>query len=246
MSNFKLPTTEEKFDYVHRQFERVAARYDLANDVISMGMHRLWKRQAVSKLSLEPGKEYLDICCGTGDLALFLAETGGADVRVTGLDFSANMLSIARQREVARRRQNNKLASLTWVEGDALHLPFADDSFSGSIISFGLRNLIDYPKSIKEMCRVVKPQGKVVILDLGRATLPIFKEVFHLYFRYLVPVLGEIIQGDRQSYTYLPESIKFYPQPRELTAIMEESGLQGVKHYSLAFGSVALHVGHVP
>lgn len=246
MSNFKLPSTEEKFDYVHRQFERIAARYDLANDVISMGMHRFWKMQALDLLDIKPGCDYLDICCGTGDLALLLAARRGADISVTGLDFSANMLNVARQREISSRRQKKALAPLTWIEGDALHLPFPDKSFAGSIISFGLRNLTDYAGSIKEMYRVVKPEGKVVVLDLGRATLPVFKEIFHLYFRYLVPVIGEIIQGDRQSYTYLPESMKFYPKPDELKVIMESCGLQEVKHYPLSFGSVALHVGQVP
>ena len=249
---FQLPTKEEKYDYVLAQFERIAKGYDLSNDVISMGMHRAWKLRAVYELiGLRGAGDYLDVCCGTGDLALTIAKQAPAGSSVTGFDFAQNMLELARVREQkARERQARKgkrdrlnQKSLDWVRGDAQSLPFEDATFNGAINSFGLRNLTDLQKGVSEMARVVKPGGYVLNLDLGHCEMPLFAPIFAAYFSQVVPVIGGILQNDKTAYTYLPESLSTYPKPDGITAIFQKAGLRDVVHIPLAFGTVALHLG---
>lgn len=243
---FRLPTTEEKADYVLQQFDRIASRYDLTNDVISFGMHRLWKERAVTELGLKPDGAYLDVCCGTGDLTLTIAKRLPALGSVTGLDFSGNMLDVARNRESRARADHNIQAKVAWCQGDAQNLPFDDNTFDGAIVSFGLRNLTDLQKGICEMARVVKPGAKVLNLDLGHPSVPIFAPLYKFYFSRVVPIVGDIIQNDRKAYTYLPESLTSYPKPEGITQLMRNAGLTDIKHIPLAMGSVALHCGTVP
>jgi demethylmenaquinone methyltransferase / 2-methoxy-6-polyprenyl-1,4-benzoquinol methylase len=238
-SSFTFPSQKDKAGYVHCQFERLAAKYDFANDVISFGMHRLWKEQAVECLNCFPEGSYLDVCCGTGDLALRIAGKLASVGSVTGLDFSESMLSVARSRTVKTKIK----CELAWVAGDAQSLPFATNSFDGAVISFGLRNLTDYALGIREMARVVKPGARVVNLDLGRTDLPVFAQLFSFYFGKIVPLLGQIIQRDHAAYTYLPESAKRYLKPEEVTSAFKEAGLIDVGYLPLAGGSVALHWG---
>lgn len=245
MTSFKLPSTEDKAAFVQDQFDRIAGRYDLTNDVISLGMHRRWKARAVDELVCRPGGSYLDVCCGTGDLALTIAGRLQGNGQVTGLDFSGNMLDIAGQRFETARGKGLAALPVSWVQGDAQKLPFPDGTFDGAIISFGLRNLTNLSGGIQEMARVVKSGGRVVNLDLGHASFPLFAQLFHIYFFHIVPIIGDILQGDRQAYTYLPESLRSYPKPAEISAMFEKAGLRNVRHYSLACGSVALHVGTV-
>lgn len=241
---FRLPATEEKAQYVLSQFDRIARGYDLANDCISMGMHRLWKRKAVDLLLARKSgtSNYLDICCGTGDLALSIAtrlESG----KVTGLDFSGNMLEVAHRRESNFRSQGRKAVELEWVKGDALALPFGNDSFDGAIVSFGLRNVTDYQKAIDEMARVVKPGGRVINLDLGKPEGILFPPLFAFYFGHIVPIIGQVLQNDRKAYTYLPESKRNYPDPEGISELFRNAGLANVQHTKLASGSVALTCG---
>lgn len=263
--SFKLPTKEDKHDYVHDQFERIAKGYDLSNDVISVGMHRAWKLRAINELmglglnrratseqnvqdarEANEGKErYLDICCGTGDLALAMAKQAAAGTQITGLDFSQNMLDLAgeRQKRLARRKDKIKTVKMEWICGDAQQLPFEDNTFNGAIISFGLRNLTDLQKGLDEMTRVVKPGGRVVNLDLGHSTVPLFAPIFDAYFSNVVPVIGGILQNDRQAYKYLPESGRTYPRPEVISEMFKKAGLINVRHIPQALGTVALHVG---
>jgi demethylmenaquinone methyltransferase/2-methoxy-6-polyprenyl-1,4-benzoquinol methylase len=243
---FELPTAEEKADYVEKQFDRIARGYDRANDAISFGMHRFWKRHAIAALNPKRGGRYLDVCCGTGDLALRIAENVGPDSEVVGLDFSANMLDVARHRiRHQSAEQLAKAAKIEWVKGDAQQLPFPDRSFDGAIISFGLRNLSDLPKGIAEMARVVKPGGNVVNLDLGHPQGIFFAPLFYLFFRHIVPIMGQLLQNDRTAYTYLPSSLETYPKPDGITAIFKAAKLQNIIYEPLAFGSVAMHKGTV-
>ncbi len=259
--SFKLPTKEDKHDYVHDQFERIAKGYDLSNDVISVGMHRAWKLRAIHELmngqkeakAREDGSnegggasaKYLDICCGTGDLALTIAKQAAAGTKITGLDFSQNMLDLAgeRQKRLARRKDKIKTVQMEWICGDAQQLPFEDNTFNGAIISFGLRNLTDLQKGLDEMTRVVKPGGRVVNLDLGHSTVPFFAPIFDAYFSNVVPVIGGILQNDRQAYKYLPESGRTYPRPEAISEMFKKAGLINVRHIPQALGTVALHVG---
>ena len=262
--SFKLPTKEDKHDYVHEQFERIAKGYDLSNDVISVGMHRAWKLRAIHELMAgqkktsgedanegrrasegKASEKYLDICCGTGDLALAMAKQAAAGTQITGLDFSQNMLDLAaeRQKRLARRKDKIKTVQMEWICGDAQHLPFEDNTFNGAIISFGLRNLTDLQKGLDEMTRVVKPGGRVVNLDLGHSTVPLFAPIFDAYFSNVVPVIGGILQNDRQAYKYLPESGRTYPRPEAISEMFKKAGLINVRHIAQALGTVALHVG---
>ncbi len=240
---FRLPAQEEKAQYVLSQFDRIARGYDLANDCISMGMHRLWKDKAVNLLIGESG-EYLDVCCGTGDVAMLIASRLKAG-KVTGLDFSGNMLEVARSREARHRSAEKPAVQLDWVNGDALALPIQNDSFDGAIVSFGLRNLSDYQKGIDEMARVVRPGGKVINLDLGKPEGLLFPTLFGFYFGHIVPIIGQVLQNDRKAYTYLPESKRNYPDPEGISQLFRQAGLADVKHIRLASGSVALTCGTV-
>lgn len=243
-----LPAQEQKHAFVHAQFERIAAKYDLTNDVISFGMHRLWKERAVKILLKNPtgsqSRSYLDVCCGTGDLSLRIASKLKKQDSVTGLDFSGNMLVCAAQR---LEKAGSAIApKVNFVEGDAQNLPFQAAQFDGAIISFGLRNLTDLPRGIAEMARVVKPGGLVLNLDLGEAEGPIFAPLFAIHFDMVVPLIGQVMQNDRKAYTYLPESRTTYPKPEGISKIFMDAGLVDVKHIPLAGGSVALHAGMVP
>jgi demethylmenaquinone methyltransferase/2-methoxy-6-polyprenyl-1,4-benzoquinol methylase len=236
--SFQLPTTDQKRDYVLRQFDRIAFRYDLSNDLISFGMHRLWKERAIEALQVKAGGTYLDVCCGTGDLAYRLASKVGPTGKIVGLDFSPKMLETARMRQPGT-------TTIKWLEGDAQNLPFDDGTFDGAIISFGLRNLTDLQKGLAEMARVVKPGGRVVNLDLGHPTAPIFTPLYFMFFQHVVPLIGQVIQNDRAAYTYLPASLQTYPKPDGITTLFKGVKLKDVVHEPLAFGSVALHKGTV-
>lgn len=248
MPSFQLPTREDKAAYVEKQFDRIARGYDLTNDAISMGMHRSWKSRTLTELlrtaSGADGK-YLDVCCGTGDLALSLAARLTQKAEVVGLDFSAGMLEVAQRRLQQSKTRNAFSCGVDFIQGDAQALPFVDATFDGAVISFGLRNLTDLQAGLNEMARVVKPGGLVINLDLGHSTTPVFAPAFRLYFRHVVPMIGSVLQNDRSAYTYLPESLNTYPTPAKLTAMFEQSGLSNVRHIPLALGSVALHVGTV-
>lgn len=247
--SFELPTQAQKHDYVHEQFERIARGYDLSNDVISMGMHRAWKLRAVHEmLGPNSGGKFLDVCCGTGDLALLIARQTARGSTVTGLDFSGNMLELAerRQARLTRRKEHLKNVNIKWVQGDAQNLPFDGGAFDGAIVSFGLRNLTDLQQGLNEMARVVRRGGRVVNLDLGHCEVPVFAPIFNSYFGNVVPVIGAVLQKDRKAYTYLPESLRTYPRPEGISAMFEEAGLVNVRHIPLALGTVALHVGIKP
>lgn len=236
---FRLPTKEEKANYVHDQFEHIAHGYDLTNDAISLGMHHFWKKKAIDALSISSAGKYLDVCCGTGDLSLAIAKRLGQNGSITGIDFSLKMLDVAYKRE----QKQNVDTSIDWIKGDATKLPFADNQFDGAIISFGLRNLSDLQLGLNEMARVVKPGGHVVNLDLGHSDVPLFAPIFRFYFRHIVPWIGAILQKDRSAYTYLPESLNTYPKPAGITQLFERAGLKYIRYIPLALGSVALHIG---
>lgn len=260
---FQLPDTKKKHDYVLRQFDRIAARYDLTNDAISLGLHRSWKNLAVETLIVtsephvlftgdaqfktpkQPSGKYLDVCCGTGDMAIRIAERLAPLGEVTGLDFSSAMLNVAKARAAALNAKKRHGGKIIWQEGDAQSLLFSNDTFDGAIISFGLRNLTNLDIGLAEMARVVKSGGAVVNLDLGRPEGIVFAPIFHLFFRHVVPIIGQLLQNDRKAYTYLPESMNTYPDPEGITRLFEQVGLKEVRHIPLSSGSVALHVGVV-
>jgi len=244
--SFRLPTTEEKADYVLAQFNRIAKGYDLANDVISMGMHHLWKKKAINALKIKPEGQYLDVCCGTGDLTIRIAGCLSVAGGVTGLDFAANMLELAKTRlEKERNKPTSQqiCTTVSFMQGDAQSLPFPENHFDGAVNSFGLRNLTNIDKGLAEMERVVKPGGKVVNLDLGQPSNWLFTPFYYFYFRRIVPIIGQFLQKDKNAYTYLPRSLDTYASPEAISNLFKKANLTNIEYIPLAFGSVALHVG---
>lgn len=226
---------------IQQMFNRIAKTYDVLNDCISFGMHRLWKRRACQQLQLKPGDHVLDVCTGTGDLIGYLLPLVGKTGAVTGLDFSEEMLNVARERFPENTSNNIHLQ-----QGDALALPFEDNTFDGAMISFGLRNVTDIPGAIREMTRVVKPSGWVVNLDTcPQPKLP----GYWLYFKHIMPRIGKLIcqdKGAESAYSYLSASTQNFLSPDELKTVFESAGLHPVSSQTLMFQSVSLQAGQKP
>ena len=219
-------------------FDRIADRYDLMNSVMTAGMHHRWRERAADLAGLEQGGSALDVCCGTGDLALALERRVGPPGRVVGLDFSAPMLELA---EVKSREVG---APVTWVQGNALDLPFGDGEFDAATVGFGARNVVDLEGGIAEMARVVRPGGRVVVLEITTPRRPPLSWFYAVWFDRIVPVLGTLA-GDRDAYTYLPDSVRRFPPADELAALMHRAGLRDVRYLILAGGIIAIHSGRV-
>lgn len=242
MGNKYLSYDAERAPKVRAMFSRLARRYDLLNDVMSLGLHRRWKREAV-ELALAGRRgpvRVLDLCCGTGDLA-FLAESGAADgSRVTGLDFTLPMLGIARARRGAGRR------SAAFAQGDALRLPFADGSFDAVTMGYGLRNVADPLGCLVEVRRVLAPGGRVVVLDFGKPDRAVPRAVYGLFLRAAMPVVGWVFHGDADTYRYIPESLARYPAQRGVRDLMVRAGLAGASWEDRLLGAMGLNVGEAP
>lgn len=214
-------------DDVRGMFDRIAPVYDVMNRVMTAGLDRSWRRLTVEAV-VQPGDRVLDACCGTGDLGLAAEREGGI---VTGLDFSARML------ERARRKSD----SILWVEGDLLALPFDDASFDTATIGFGVRNVSDLEAALAELHRVLRPGGRLAILEITRPR-GILKPFFSLWFDRVVPLLGKVLPGGK-AYTYLPASVRRFPGAEELEALLEAHGFERVRFRLLGGSIVALHTG---
>ncbi|MHB1406321.1 MAG: bifunctional demethylmenaquinone methyltransferase/2-methoxy-6-polyprenyl-1,4-benzoquinol methylase UbiE [Desulfitobacteriaceae bacterium] len=233
---------KDKATYVRDMFNTIAGRYDLMNTLMSLGMDRRWRQVAVRFSGAKPGDKMLDVCCGTGQLSYELAKTVGPKGQVTGVDFSEKMLAeakvLVKDKPLA---QNIKL-----LQGDAMALPFADNSFDGATVGWGLRNLPDLMKGIQEMTRVVKPGSWVVSLDMAKPSTPVFKETYWLYFEKLVPAMGKLWAGKKSAYSYLHDSARTFPAQDRLARIFKECGLTETGYRSLAGGVVAVVYGKKP
>ncbi|MCD6338790.1 MAG: class I SAM-dependent methyltransferase [Verrucomicrobia bacterium] len=224
---------------VRRLFGSIARRYDLLNDLASAGLHRRWKRLLVQWAQVGPGDRALDVCCGTGDLVFALARTGA---EVVGLDFSEPMLAIARQRwERLRSRRTFAGARVEFVLGDALELPFADDSFQAVSIGYGLRNLADIRRGLREMLRTAAPGGRVLILDFGKPRRPLWRSLYFSYLRWWIPLLGRIFLGRADAYAYILESLEAYPAQEGLPALLRELPAEDLRAKEWFGGAMTLH-----
>jgi demethylmenaquinone methyltransferase/2-methoxy-6-polyprenyl-1,4-benzoquinol methylase len=229
--------------YVRGLFGRIARRYDLTNDVMSLGLHRRWKRYLLELADLEPGFRVLDLAAGTGDLALGSADRGiGApsmrDGSVVAADLTPPMIKVGRQRRGAD--------SVLWTGGDALHLPFRDESFDRVVIGYGLRNFADLGSGLAEIRRCLKPGGKLLSLDFGKPPTPALRR---FYFRYLEAsgsFIGWLLHRDVDAYLYIPESLRRYPAQQELIGLMQRSGFVRCGFLELLFGAMAINFGERP
>jgi demethylmenaquinone methyltransferase/2-methoxy-6-polyprenyl-1,4-benzoquinol methylase len=212
---------------VREMFDRIAPVYDAMNRVMSGGLDRRWRR-AAAEAAVRPGDAVLDVCCGSGDLAVAALEAGG---RVTGIDFSRPLLERARR----------KAPAVDWVEGDALALPFADGSFDAVTIGFGLRNLADPARGLAELRRVLRSDGRIAVLELTRPT-GLLAPFYRLWFELLVPAAARLLPGG-SAYAYLPASVRRFPRPADVARLMDEARLTEIRWRLFAGGAVALYTG---
>ena len=225
-------------------FGGIAARYDLMNRLMTVGLDGRWRRMAAAEARLGAGDQALDACCGTGDLSFSLAEACPG-CEVTGLDFTPAMLARAREKAAARGRRGLAVPR-EFVAGDLLELPFEDGRFAAVTVGWGVRNVPDVPRAFREMARVTRPGGRVVCLESTQAPNGLGKRFHDVWMGRVVPLLGRVVTGDPAAYAYLPASVAAFPRAEELAAIMAAAGLAGVRYRRLGFGAVALHVGEVP
>ena len=229
----------EKRQWVLRHFNSIARQYDSMNTILSFGLQHLWKRAAVEAIGLEPGDRVIDVCGGTADLSILSATNVGPDGRVILYDINREMMEGGRTK-VAR----NSMAGMIWfVQGDAEQIAFQDEQFEAAIVGFGIRNLTRMEKGLEEMYRVLKPGGKMVCLEFSMPTSRWFRWLYDFYSFHIMPLAGQILVGSREAYTYLPESIRKFPLPGELAAILERIGFSNVTHRNLTNGIAVIHHG---
>ena len=218
---------------VRAMFDRIAGLYDVMNSLMTAGLHHRWRERAADLAALRPGDRALDVATGTGDLALELARRVGPSGEVVGSDFSEGMLDVARRKAAA-------VGNVRWEHGNALALPYRDGEFAAATVGFGARNFSDLARGLAEMARVVRPGGRVVVLEITTPTKPPLSTFFRLWFDRVVPMLGR-----DEAYTYLPNSVKRFPAPEALAAEMAGAGLRDIRWILTAGGIIALHVGTV-
>jgi demethylmenaquinone methyltransferase/2-methoxy-6-polyprenyl-1,4-benzoquinol methylase len=234
----RLGEGPDKARFVGAMFSRIAGRYDLMNGLMTLGMHHAWRRVAARQTIPSPPGPALDLATGTGDLALALSRVHPHRA-VVAADFSLGMLAVARRKvERAPRARRIRLAA-----ADALRLPFGDRAFACVTSAFLLRNLADLEQGLSEMKRVTRPGGRVVALEITQATMPGFAPLFRFYFHHVVPRVGQLVGGDREAYTYLPQSVDRFLTPAALASLMERVGLRGIAIRRLGLGTVTIHTG---
>ncbi|WP_117315112.1 bifunctional demethylmenaquinone methyltransferase/2-methoxy-6-polyprenyl-1,4-benzoquinol methylase UbiE [Chromatocurvus halotolerans] len=220
-------------------FDSVATRYDLMNDLMSAGIHRLWKRFTIELSGVRSGNSVLDIAGGTGDLAEKFSQLVGDGGRVVLADINASMLRVGRDRLLDTGVQ----ANLEFVQADAQYLPFPDDSFDCITIAFGLRNVTDKDLALRAMLRVLKPGGRLLVLEFSKPTNPLLGKAYDAYSFSILPLMGRLIARDADSYKYLAESIRMHPDQETLRGMMEEAGFSRCEYHNMTGGVVAVHRG---
>lgn len=237
---FEQVDWQDKTAKVREVFDSVASKYDLMNDLMSMGIHRLWKRFAIQQTGLRLGQQALDVAGGTGDMTMALAKQVGNQGMVVLTDINISMLGEGRSRLIDKGFSRN----IAIAQANAEALPFDDDMFDCIVISFGLRNVTDKPKALASMRRVLKPGGQLLVLEFSQPVVPGLKPIYDTYSFRVLPWLGEIVANDADSYQYLAESIRMHPKQDELLQMMQNAGLDQCRYHNLTGGIVALHRGY--
>jgi demethylmenaquinone methyltransferase/2-methoxy-6-polyprenyl-1,4-benzoquinol methylase len=232
--------TAAKAGMVGQVFDSVASKYDVMNDLMSFGVHRLWKRFTLDQSGVRPGQAVLDIAGGTGDLAGQFSKRVGNDGFVVLADINASMLFTGRDKLL----DNGLIDNLDYTQANAEDLPFADDSFDCITIAFGLRNVTDKDKALRSMNRVLKPGGRLLVLEFSKPVLPILSKAYDAYSFAALPMMGRLIANDAESYRYLAESIRMHPDQETLKEMMDQAGFAKTKYHNLTGGIVALHKGY--
>ncbi|MDO6459282.1 bifunctional demethylmenaquinone methyltransferase/2-methoxy-6-polyprenyl-1,4-benzoquinol methylase UbiE [Granulosicoccaceae sp. 1_MG-2023] len=236
---YKEVPVEEKVEKVGEVFHSVAAKYDLMNDLMSMGIHRIWKRFTIDQSGVRYGQRVLDIAGGTGDLTARFAKRVGPEGEVILADINSSMLNVGRDRLTDR----GVVGNVRYVQANAECLPFEDDSFDCVSIAFGLRNVTDKQKALESMYRVLKPGGRLLVLEFSKPNVPGLSKVYDVYSFTALPVMGKLVANDSDSYRYLAESIRMHPDQETLKGMMETAGFERVSYHNLTGGIVALHKG---
>lgn len=230
---------KKKEEYVHSVFEKIATKYDLMNTLLSFRRHKSWRKFTMKKMNMKQGDTALDVACGTADWSIALARAS-VHGRIVGIDFSNNMLQVGKEK--VKELKMDKQIEL--VHGNAMELPFEDNTFDHATIGFALRNVPDIKKVLSEMMRVVKPGGLVVSLELSKPNWPPFRKLYYFYFYKILPFLGKLFANRYEQYAWLPESLTNFPDQKALAKIFEEVGMENVEVYPLTGGIAALHIGH--
>jgi demethylmenaquinone methyltransferase/2-methoxy-6-polyprenyl-1,4-benzoquinol methylase len=236
---YKDVPAEEKQAMVADVFHSVAAKYDVMNDLMSFGVHRLWKRFTIDMSGVRPGNKVLDLAGGTGDLTKKFSKIVGPSGTVVLADINSSML------EVGRERLTNQgyVGNIEYVQANAQSLPFEDNTFDIITIAFGLRNVTDKDEALRSMFRVLKPGGRLLVLEFSQTKNPLLKKAYDLYSFTALPLMGKLVTNDSESYKYLAESIRMHPDQETLKGMMEEAGFNRVSYHNMTGGMVALHRG---
>ncbi|MCP4622280.1 MAG: bifunctional demethylmenaquinone methyltransferase/2-methoxy-6-polyprenyl-1,4-benzoquinol methylase UbiE [bacterium] len=235
---YQKVAAEQKADRVLNHFNSIARHYDFMNTLLSFGIHHIWKRLAVGMMELSPGNRVLDVCGGTGDLAILAAKTIGSDGRVVIYDINRAMM-LAGLHKVANKHIKQQIR---YVQGDAETISFPDSEFDAAMVGFGIRNVTNMKDGFREMHRVLKPGGKMMCLEFSKPTFAPFRWLYDFYSFYIMPFLGEWIAGSRTAYTHLSETIRMWPLPDELTEILKGIGFSDVSHRKLTNGIAVIHL----
>ncbi|MDH4227233.1 MAG: bifunctional demethylmenaquinone methyltransferase/2-methoxy-6-polyprenyl-1,4-benzoquinol methylase UbiE [Deltaproteobacteria bacterium] len=236
---YKEVDVTEKKGLVREVFDSVSGKYDLMNDLMSLGTHRLWKRFFVEKAGVRPGMRALDVAGGTADIALLMAAKAGETGSVVVYDINKDMLDAGRDKCLDR----GVAAGVSFVQGDAEHMPFEDNSFDVATIAFGIRNVTHIDIALSEMARVVRPGGRVMVLEFSRVRAEMLSNLYDAYSFGVIPAVGERVTGNRDAYVYLAESIRKFPDQESFKAMMEDAGLFKVRYYNIFGGIAAVHSG---
>jgi demethylmenaquinone methyltransferase/2-methoxy-6-polyprenyl-1,4-benzoquinol methylase len=237
MANRFYSPDEKRAARVNDLFARIAPRYDLMNDLQSFGLHRWWKRRLVQIAKVRVGESAIDLCCGTGDIAMELAQCGA---KVVGLDFNEAMLAVAQARN---RKSKPDAPAATFLRGDAQQIPFPEDSFEIVTVGYGLRNLANWETGLREMQRVGKPGARLLVLEFGKPDNALWRRIYFAYLKILVPILGLIFCGSAAAYAYILESLKHYPAQRGVARKMRELGLHDVRIINFLGGIMSINYG---